>query len=84
MLMVRAMNLNSWRIKNGKTLAWLATELGIDSGKNPSRRIQRIERGEVPIDVVLAEKIVAVTSGEVTLRDLASMRREASGTEAAA
>ncbi|MER8762853.1 hypothetical protein [Mesorhizobium sp. M0968] len=54
----------------------LAELLGVGQGANPSRRVQRLETGEAPIDAILADKIVLATSGEVSLQDLNDTRRE--------
>ncbi|TPJ57044.1 hypothetical protein [Mesorhizobium sp. B2-6-1] len=70
------MKLREWRIRESKTLKELAEMLGIGQGANPSRRVQRLEIGEALADAILADKIVAVTAGEVTLQDLNDTRRE--------
>ncbi|WP_245513798.1 MULTISPECIES: helix-turn-helix transcriptional regulator [unclassified Mesorhizobium] len=80
------MKLRDWRAAHGKTLKQLADDLGLGGGANPSRRAQRVETGESPVDVPLADKIVAITGGRVTLEDLHMTRREwlAANSEAAA
>jgi hypothetical protein len=71
------MKLRDWRIREPKkTLKEMADLLGIGHGANPSRRYQRIETGESPVDAVLADTIVTVTGGEVSLKDLNDTRRE--------
>lgn len=70
------MKLREWRTREAKTLKELAELLGVGQGANPSRRVQRLETGEAPIDAILADKIVAVTSGDVSLQDLNDTRRE--------
>jgi transcriptional regulator with XRE-family HTH domain len=69
------MKLRDWRIREKKTLKDLADLLGVGQGANPSRRVQRIETGEGPVDAVLSDKIVTVTLGEVSLQDLNDTRR---------
>lgn len=69
------MKLRDWRIREEKTLKELAELLGIGQGANPSRRVQRIETGEAPVDAILADKIVSLAGGEVTLQDLNETRR---------
>lgn len=70
------MKLRDWRTREGKTLKEVADLLGIGQGANPSRRVQRVETGEAPVDAILADKIVLLTSGEVSLQDLNDIRRE--------
>ncbi|RVD44902.1 XRE family transcriptional regulator [Mesorhizobium sp. M4A.F.Ca.ET.020.02.1.1] len=69
------MKLRDWRTREQKTLKELAELLGIGQGANPSRRVQRIETGEAPVDAILADKIVSVAGGDVTLQDLNETRR---------
>lgn len=68
------MKLRDWRIEQGKTLRQLADDLGIGDGANPSRRVQRMETGEVPVDAILTARIVALTDGQVSLEDLHGAR----------
>jgi transcriptional regulator with XRE-family HTH domain len=70
------MRLRAWRIREEMTLKVLAEMLGIAEGSNPSRRAQRIETGEAPVDAILAEAIVSLTGGDVTLQDLNDTRRQ--------
>lgn len=70
------MKLRDWRIREKKTLRELADLLGIGQGANPSRRMQRIETGEAPVDAILADLVVTTTAGEVSLKDLNDTRRE--------
>ncbi|RWH31620.1 helix-turn-helix transcriptional regulator [Mesorhizobium sp.] len=70
------MKLRDWRIREDKTLKEVAELLGIGQGANPSRRVQRMETGEAPIDAILSDKIVVISGGEVTLQDLNDTRRE--------
>lgn len=70
------MKLRDWRIREKKTLREVADLLDIGQGANPSRRMQRIETGEAPVDAILADRIVEVTADEVTLRDLNDTRGE--------
>lgn len=70
------MKFRNWRTREEKTLRATAGLLGIGHGANPSRRVQRLETGEVPADPILAEKIVELTKGEVSLKDLSDMRKE--------
>ncbi|MGX9145895.1 helix-turn-helix domain-containing protein [Mesorhizobium sp. 128a] len=79
------MKLRDWRIRETKTLKDVAEMLGVGQGANPSRRVQRIETGEAPVDAILADKIVSMCGGDVTLQDLNDTRREflAAASEAA-
>lgn len=70
------MKLRDWRAQKHLTLKQLADLLGIGQGKNPSRRMQRIEMGGAPVDALLADKIVSTTDAEVTLQDLNDTRRD--------
>ncbi|TPL40656.1 helix-turn-helix transcriptional regulator [Mesorhizobium sp. B2-4-6] len=69
------MKLRDWRIRENRTLKELAELLGIGQGTNPSRRVQRIETGEAPVDAIIADKIVSLAGGDVTLQDLNETRR---------
>jgi transcriptional regulator with XRE-family HTH domain len=69
------MKLRDWRTSEKLTLKQLAEHLGIGGGKNPSRRVQRIETGEAPLDALLADRIVDLTRGAVSLQDLHQTRR---------
>jgi transcriptional regulator with XRE-family HTH domain len=77
------MKLREWRTTNQKTLKETAELLGIGQGANPSRRAQRIETGEAPVDAIIADRIVTVTNGAVTLQDINDTRREFLATSAA-
>ncbi|HMM73250.1 MAG TPA: helix-turn-helix transcriptional regulator [Rhodocyclaceae bacterium] len=70
------MKFREWRISQQLTLKQVADLLGIGHGANPSRRVQRIENGESPVDALLADKIVEVTGGQVTLQDQNDTRRQ--------
>lgn len=70
------MKLKAWRTDSSLTLRGAAEIFGIGDGKNPSRRMQRIETGEAPVDALLADVIVQVTNGAVTLQDLNDTRRD--------
>ncbi len=70
------MQLKDWRNRENKTLRELAELLGIGHGANPSRRMQRIETGEAPVDALLAAMIVSVTRTEVSLQDINDTRAE--------
>lgn len=67
------MNLFAWRKSQQKTLAEVATLLGIDDA-NPARTIQRFERGERRPSAVLIAKIEGVTGGSVTAQDMHQVR----------
>lgn len=74
--MISGMKIREWRIANSKSLRQAAEAFGIGGGKNPSRRMQRIETGEAPVDALLADVIVTITNGAVTLQDLNDTRRD--------
>lgn len=69
------MDIKSWRTEKQITLREAADVFGIGDGKNPSRRMQRIETGEAPVDALLADTIVKATEGVVTLQDINDIRR---------
>lgn len=71
-----AMRLRNWRIEKNLTLREAAELFGIGGGANPSRRMQRIETGEAPVDAILADAIVRETDEAVTLLDLNETRKE--------
>jgi transcriptional regulator with XRE-family HTH domain len=68
------MKLRDWRARESKTLKDLAEMLGLGHVSNPSRRVQRIETGEAPVDAIIADRIVSITGGEVSLQDLNETR----------
>lgn len=70
-----AMKLREWRDANSLSLRGAAVRFGIGNGKNPARRMQRIETGEAPVDAILADRIVSETGGAVSLKDLNDIRR---------
>lgn len=70
------MKLRDWRIRENLNLREMADSLGIGHGANPSRRMQRIETGEAQPDAILADDIVTLTKGEVTLKDMNDTRKE--------
>lgn len=70
------MKLKAWRTEKKNTLRETADLFGIGGGANPSRRMQRIETGEAPVDAVLADTIVRITEGVVSLQDLNDTRRD--------
>ena len=67
------MKLSDWRKHNTKTLAETAALIGI-SGQNPARSLQRYESGERVMPALLQERVVQVTSGEVTAQDIFETR----------
>lgn len=73
---VRGMKLRDWRLSKNLTLKDAAELFEVGAGKNPSRSMQRVENGEVPVDAPLAARIVERTDGSVGLQDLHDMRRE--------
>lgn len=67
------MNLMAWRKSQQKTLADVATLLGIVDA-NPARTLQRFERGERRPSAMLIAKIEVITGGAVTAQDMHQVR----------
>lgn len=63
--------LKNWRKAEGKTLAEVASLLGMAGG---ARTFQRIEAGEVSPDADMVARIVALTAGAVTAQDMHEIR----------
>ncbi|WP_448113104.1 helix-turn-helix domain-containing protein [Mesorhizobium amorphae] len=70
------MKIRDWRQQQNLSFREAAEFFGIGGGKNPARRMQRIETGESPVDAVLADKIVNQTGRVVTLQDINDTRRD--------
>jgi transcriptional regulator with XRE-family HTH domain len=70
------MKLKDWRNQKNLTLREAAVIFGVGEGKNPSRRMQRIESGESPVDPFLSDTIIKETAGDVSLKDLTDTRRD--------
>jgi len=67
-----AMKLKQWRLTQEKTLLECAKDLGLRDG----RTFQRYETGENRPDAPLADAIILMTKGQVTLEDLHIQRLE--------
>ncbi|CAM5656689.1 hypothetical protein MAUB1S_11422 [Mycolicibacterium aubagnense] len=74
--MMPVMKIRDWRQQQNLSFREAAEFFGIGGGKNPARRMQRIETGESPVDAVLADKIVNQTGRVVTLQDINDTRRD--------
>lgn len=70
------MKIRDWRQQQNLSFRQAAEFFGIGGGKNPARRMQRIETGESPVDAVLADTIVTRTNQLVTLQDINDTRRD--------
>ena len=72
------MDLRTWRQKQGLTLLELADRLGVQGSSVASKAttVSRIERGLHAVDALVAEKIVNVTNGAVSVFDLHTTRKE--------
>ncbi len=71
------MELRKWRQKQGLTLLEIAEKLGI-KGSSPASlatTVSRIERGVHAVDALIADKIVLITGGEVSINDIHTVRR---------
>jgi transcriptional regulator with XRE-family HTH domain len=64
------MMLKQWRLSRGYTLSEAAGLLAIEN----ARTYQRYEEGENRPDAPIVERILATTSGEVTLDDMHALR----------
>lgn len=67
------MNLRTYRIENGFGMAEIARLLGI-GGVNPGGTYVRIENGSRPFDADMAERVLRLTGGAVTVADMHETR----------
>ncbi len=66
------MRLSEWRLTQKLTLAQCATRIGVGHARN----FQKYESGENRPDAPMAERIIAMSAGAVTLTDLHEQRLE--------
>lgn len=62
------MRLKQWLKKEGKTVAWLAKQLGI-SRRGAYTEIYRCEKESRPLPYTWIPKILEITNGEVNIND---------------